>query len=291
MRLHGGNRGPWALANLVREVIPVGSSARLLCLAALAVFAVAAGAQSTDSRPDLSETVQAFGSWDWPVYLGDQTRGQYSPLAQINATNVHRLRPAWEYRAGDATERSTMYSNPLVVDGILYAVTPSLNAVAVDATTGERIWLFDPSVHNNGTVIRQRNRGVTYWKGDAGERIFHFVRDRAYAIDARSGELIRSFGSRGYIDLRENLGVNPEGVALQMTTPGAVYKNLLIPRVPGERVLRFLARTDSGVRCGDRKARVGFPHDPAPRRVRARHMVLAGGGNVRRRQCLGRRHD
>ncbi len=121
-----------------------------------------------------------------------------------------------------------MYSNPLVVDGVLYAVTPSLNAVALDAATGDRIWLFDPSVHNNGTVIRQRNRGVAYWKGEEGERIFHFVRDRAYAIDARSGELIRSFGSDGYIDLRENLGVDPQGVALQMTTPGAVYKDLLI---------------------------------------------------------------
>ena len=229
MRFHRGAPGPPALANRIRDVIPLGSSAsRLLCLAALPVLAVTAAAQTTNVRHDLSGTVQALGDWNWPVYLGDQTRGQYSPLAQINATNVHRLQPAWEYRAGDATARSTMYSNPLVVDGVLYAVTPSLNAVALDATTGERIWLFDPSAHNNGTVIRQRNRGVTYWKGAEGERIFHFVRDRAYAIDARSGELIRSFGNRGYIDLREHLGVDPEGVSLQMTTPGAVYKNLLI---------------------------------------------------------------
>ena len=121
-----------------------------------------------------------------------------------------------------------MYSNPLVVDGVLYAVTPSLNAVALDAATGKRIWLFDPSVHNNGTVIRQRNRGVAYWRGAEGKRIFHFVRDRAYAIDARSGELIRSFGTGGYVDLRVSLGVDPQGVALQMTTPGTVSRNLLI---------------------------------------------------------------
>ena len=54
-------------------------------------------------------------------------------MAQINATNVHRLEPAWEYHTGDATERSTMYSNPLIVDGVLYAVTPSLKAVALNA--------------------------------------------------------------------------------------------------------------------------------------------------------------
>lgn len=220
---------PGAPANPARDVILPGASlVRTLCLAALPVIAVTAAAQTPEVERDLSETVRAIGNWDWPVYLGDQTRGQYSPLAQINATNVHRLQPAWEYRAGDAAERSTMYSNPLIVDGVLYAVTPSLNAVALDAATGKRIWIFDPSVHNGGTVIRQRNRGVTYWKGAEGERVFHFVRDRAYAIDARSGELIRSFGSGGYIDLRENLGVDPRAAALQMTTPGAVYKKLLI---------------------------------------------------------------
>lgn len=196
----------------------------LTCLLA----AVPAVPQSSPARPDLIETVRASGNWDWEVYLGDQSRSQYSPLAQINATNVHRLRPAWEHRTGDAAERSTMYSNPLVVDGVLYAVTPSLNAVALNAATGERIWKFDPSKHNNGRIIRQRNRGVTYWKDAESERIFHYVRDRAYAIDARSGELIRSFGKDGFIDLRDGLGVDPDGVALQMTTPGAVYKDLLI---------------------------------------------------------------
>ena len=211
-----------------RPVLRTGLPLRAATVAFSLLLATAAAQQVRDAGHRLIKTVQAFGNWDWPVYLGDQGRTQYSPLAQINATNVHRLRPVWEYRSGDSTERSTMYSNSLVVDGVLYAVTPSLNAVALDAATGERKWLFDPSVHNDGTVIRQRNRGVTYWKGDQGERIFHFVRDRAYAVNARTGELIRSFGNNGYIDLREHLGVDPREVALQMTTPGAVYKDLLI---------------------------------------------------------------
>ena len=63
---------------------------------------------------------------------------------------------------------------------------------------------------------------------DRGERIFHFIRGRANAANARTGDPVRSFGNNGYIDLRENLGVDPRGVALQMTIPGAVYKNLLI---------------------------------------------------------------
>ena len=208
-------------------ITPLRSAAHSLIVVAL-LLVQPCSAQTGEKRPVPLETVQAFGDWDWPVYLGDQGRSQYSALAQINATNVHRLEPAWEFHGGDATERSTMYSNPLVVDGVLYAVTPSLKAVALSAATGELLWSFDPAPHNDGNVIRQRNRGVTYWKGAEGERIFHYVRDRAYAIDAASGELIRSFGNGGYIDLRETLGVDPEQVAVQMTTPGAVYKNLLI---------------------------------------------------------------
>src|SRR5205823_2851070 len=104
-------------------------------------------------------------SVDWPVYRGDLKGNQFAPLAQINATNVHKLRPAWEHHTGDATERSTMYANPIVVNGVMYVSTPSLKALALNAATGARIWTFDPAAHNNGKVVRLRNRGVTYWKG------------------------------------------------------------------------------------------------------------------------------
>ncbi len=89
--------------------------------------------------------------------------------------------------------------NPVLVGGTMYITTPSVKAVARDAATGREIWSFDPAVHNNGQVIRLRNRGVAYWKGAQGERIFHFVRDRAYAIDARTGTLVQPFGKGGYI--------------------------------------------------------------------------------------------
>ena len=167
-------------------------------------------------------------SADWPVYRGDPNGTQYAPLAEIHAANVHTLQRAWEYRTGDATDRSTMHVNPIVVDGVMYITTPSLKAVALDAATGREIWVFDPARHNNGTVVRLRNRGVTYWKGAEGERIFHFVRDRAYAVDAESGALIPSFGQGGYIDLRQDLGVEPSQAVVEMTSPGAVYKNFLI---------------------------------------------------------------
>lgn len=165
---------------------------------------------------------------DWGVYRGDPKGNQYAPLAQIHAANVHTLEPVWEYRTGDASQRSTMHVNPIIVNGLMYLTTPSLKAVALNASTGREVWAFDPSKHNSGGIIRLRNRGVAYWKGTEGERIFHFVKDRVYALDAKSGQLLVSFGKGGYIDLRQDLGVDPARVGLEMTSPGAVYKNYLI---------------------------------------------------------------
>ena len=165
---------------------------------------------------------------DWPVYRGDPKGNQYSPLAAIHAANVHRLQRAWEYKTGDANERSTMHANPIVVDGVMYVTTPSLKVVALNAATGREIWTFDPARYNNGNVVRLRNRGVAYWKNGGGNRIFHFVRDRVYAVDAKTGALITSFGTNGFIDLRQNLGVDPETAVIEMTSPGAVFKNVLI---------------------------------------------------------------
>jgi glucose dehydrogenase len=165
---------------------------------------------------------------DWPVYRGDPKGNQYAPLAQIHAANVHKLQPAWEYRTRDANQRSTMHVNPIVVNGVMYVTTPSLKAVALDAATGRELWVFDPAKHNNGNVVRLRNRGVTYWKGAEGERIFHFVRDRVYAVDAKTGALISSFGKGGFIDLRRDLGVDPATAVIEMTSPGAVFRNFLI---------------------------------------------------------------
>ena len=186
-------------------------------------------AQTGGDRLDLSGEWPVFrGNVDWTVNRGEPNGNQFAAVAQINATNVQKLRPVWEYHTGDASARSTMYANPIVINGTMYLSTPSLKAVALDAGNGRQKWVFDPAKYNNGVVTRLRNRGVAYWKGAEGERIFDFVRDRVYAIDAKSGEMIQSFGKDGYIDLRENLGVDPKGVELEMTTPGAVYKNLLI---------------------------------------------------------------
>ena len=133
---------------------------------------------------------------DWPVYRGDPKGNQYSALAQIHAGNVHRLERAWEYKTGDANERSTMHVNPIVVNGVMYVTTPSLKAVALNAATGRR---SGPSIRPGTTTATWSGcatAALVYWKGAEGERIFHFVRDRVYALDAKTGEFISSFGKQ-----------------------------------------------------------------------------------------------
>ena len=173
---------------------------------------------------------------DWAIYRGDKKANQYSTLDQVNTSNVDQLELAWEYRHGDPNGPS-MYSNPIMIDGLLYFTTPRVNAVAIDAATGREVWVFEPaSVHDDNRRFRGRNRGVVYWEDPQGAqgRIFNFVRDRVYALDAKTGKLIKSFGEGGWIDLRKNLPVPRDKASIEVTTPGIVYGNILIigSRVP-----------------------------------------------------------
>jgi len=192
-------------------------------------------AEKENSSPQ-SEADRYDNYTDWAIYRGDKKSNQYAELAQINATNVHKLQPAWEYHTGDPNGPS-MYSNPIIVDGLMYFTTPRLDAIALDAVTGKEVWKFVSSEHESGKkVFRGRSRGVTYWEGDAGKRIFHFVNNRVYALDAQTGHVIPAFGKSGYIDLRHNLAVDSSIASIEVTTPGIVYKNFLIvtSRVPEE---------------------------------------------------------
>lgn len=172
---------------------------------------------------------------DWAVYRGDKGGTQYSELDQINRENVHKLVKVWEYQYEGDAEPPGIYSNPIVIDGLLYFNTPRMKTVALNAETGEEVWVFDPAQYNDGKVIRSRSRGLVYWEDENGnnKRIFNAVRDRIYAIDAKTGELIKPFGQDGgfFIDLRKNLPIPEEEVDVEITTQGVVYKHYLI--IPG----------------------------------------------------------
>jgi quinoprotein glucose dehydrogenase len=162
---------------------------------------------------------------NWSAYGGGVEDIRYSSLNQINRANVKSLKVAWTFDTGDAFHGSEFQCNPLVIDGVLYATTPKLNVVALDATNGKLIWRFDPS-EGQKVVFKMRNRGLTYWTDGSQARIYVAARQYLYSLDAKTGKLDSSFGETGRIDLRDHLR-EPRYTA-GLTTPGIVYKELLI---------------------------------------------------------------
>ncbi|HYP17742.1 MAG TPA: PQQ-binding-like beta-propeller repeat protein, partial [Opitutus sp.] len=160
---------------------------------------------------------------NWPAYLGDKAASHYSRLAQITPQNVARLQVAWTWHAGDARGNQTqMQCNPLVIDGVLYATTPQLKLVALEAATGRERWRFAPP-EPNGV-----NRGVAYWADGDDRRLLFGAGHWLHAVDARTGRTIESFGTGGRVDLRAGLERDVSGLAIQANTPGVVFRNLII---------------------------------------------------------------
>ena len=160
---------------------------------------------------------------NWPAYLGDKAASHYSSLAQITPENVGHLELAWTYHAGEArADTSQIQCNPLVIDGVIYATTPALKVVAVDAKSGRELWRFVPA-EPNGV-----NRGLSWWVDGDDRRILFGNGHWLHAIDARTGKLIDSFGDHGRVDLSVGLGRDVTGLAIQANTPGAVYRDLII---------------------------------------------------------------
>lgn len=173
-----------------------------------------------------AQTSQAGAGKSWPVYLGGPENMHYSRLKQINRKNAKDLKVAWIFDSGDAYPGSEMQCNPLVENGVLYATTPKVNVISLDAATGKLHWRFDP--HEGRKVLgKMRNRGLTYWSDGKQERIFVTVRQYLYSLDAKTGKLVATFGTAGRVDLRESLRPGEKDI-VSLTTPGIIYKDLLI---------------------------------------------------------------
>jgi len=165
---------------------------------------------------------------EWPVYLGDKQNSHYSQSDQINTSNIKDLKVAWEYSTGDADTLggSQIQCNPIIVDGILYGTSPKLKVFALDAATGKKIWLFDPSADTDFSM--NVNRGLSYWEEEDDRRILFTAGSYLFAVDARTGLLVQNFGDAGRVSLKENLGEWARELYVVSTTPGVVFGDLLI---------------------------------------------------------------
>src|SRR5664279_5433409 len=148
-----------------------------------------------------SESGASYKSWQ--VYGGNKESNHYSSLTQIDTNNVAQLKVVWTYHTGDADSMSQIQVNPIVIDGVLYGVSPKLKLFAVNATSGLLKWVYDPVADENNTSQRfQFNacRGVTYYSdGKNDQRIFYTAGSKLYAINAVTGQHISSFGTSGKI--------------------------------------------------------------------------------------------
>jgi quinoprotein glucose dehydrogenase len=180
---------------------------------------------------------------NWPAYAGDAGGSRYSPLDQINTTNVSELKPAWEIHTGDVSDgtdgrsKSEFEATPIVIAGTMFLTTPFNRVLALDPETGREKWSFDPKIdlrqhYSEGLV----NRGVAFWPGPEGadvgacrQRIFLATIDaQLFALDSTTGQPCADFGNAGQIDLKDGIANITRRGEYEETSAPAVIGDLVI---------------------------------------------------------------
>jgi quinoprotein glucose dehydrogenase len=167
----------------------------------------------------------------WKDYLGGPDGSHYSPLKQINTSNVNKIEVAWTYAAPDGTSVFC----PLVVDNIAYISAKGGALVALDATTGKELWVHSFGSGGGGRGGISGQRGANYWesKDRKERRIFVTTGGYLHAIDALTGKTVDSFADHGKLDLKTGIDRTP--IPLASRTPGRIFENLIIlGSFPGE---------------------------------------------------------
>ncbi len=184
--------------------------AYLLGLGALLVTANAAAAEN---------------SADWSAYLGGTDSGQYSSLDQINVDNVTQLEVAWTYASEGGNEKRSgqIQCNPLVIDGVLYGVSPWMKVFALDAATGVERWTFTPEKPKKSVC-----RGFVWWTDGTQRLLLYGGGPYLYALDPATGQPVPGFGDKGRVRLSEGLGRDPDKIYAEASSPGVVYRDLYI---------------------------------------------------------------
>lgn len=165
----------------------------------------------------------------WEHFGGTKDAARYSSHSQITKENVKNLKVAWTFNTGDATERSQIQTQPIVVNDILYGVSPQLNVFALRADTGKPIWRFNPfQILGGENSWAGLNRGLAYWEDGEDKRIFSSASHYLIALEAETGRPIESFGEKGMVNLKKDLDTDLEDFLLVSNSPGVIYKDKII---------------------------------------------------------------
>ena len=178
-----------------------------------------------------NDSDQEFKSWS--IYSGDASGSKYSNLSEVNKTNIAQLKLIWELEIYDKKEnhRHGIQCNPIIIGDQMFVIGPDMKVHAINATQGNLNWSFDPFP---GEKYSGNSRGVTYFDDGKNGRLYFVAASFLFCIDALSGKSVDSFGEGGKISLKKGFGPEAEQLFITASTPGIVYKNLLIM---GSRVL------------------------------------------------------
>jgi quinoprotein glucose dehydrogenase len=185
---------------------------RYKAAAAACAIAIAAGSIVTlDS--------QSGRASEWSYYGGDKAFTRYSPLDQINKSNVGKLKIAWRRPGVDPALltqfpalRVSAYlkATPTMVDGILYMPNAIGLVVAVDPATGRTLWEQKPAGQTQLDMQGQSNRGIAVWRNGSEKRIISIRNEFLYALNPENGTTYDDFGDKGRTSLnRENPLASP----------------------------------------------------------------------------------
>jgi quinoprotein glucose dehydrogenase len=181
---------------------------------------------------------QGSSGADWRYISGDAGGTKYSPLSQIDASNVSKLKIAWRWTSENYGSRPdfNLEVTPLAINGKLFFTAGAQRAaVAVDGATGETLWTYRLEEGERGDrAPRNNNRGVAYWADEAGHgRVLMISRGyQLVALDADTGVPVKDFGSNGVVDLwvglLEGTGRQVEPGQIGASSPAIVVGDVVV---------------------------------------------------------------
>jgi quinoprotein glucose dehydrogenase len=224
----------------------VGSTRRIVSRLAFGCLAISIVAQlgCGTARDDACVVSRGGADTSWPSYGNDPGGTRFSPLDEVNRTNVECLEEAWTYHTGDLPDSRGEHAShlasevtPVLVDERLYLCTPYNRVIALDPKSGAEQWSYDPDIDLSGRYGNQLVcRGVSPWfdaKKDGEETcsltIFTATNDaRLIALDGASGKPCPEFGRRGVVDLNSGAGPQKWQGEYQVTSPPAVGQEVVV---------------------------------------------------------------
>lgn len=222
----------------------------------ISVFFVSCFSCNSSQKTDEDSTSTEYQSWY--AYGGDAGGNRFVNATKINLENVQNLKVAWIYRTGELgqgskiKEKLTFEATPIHFQGKLFLSTSYGKIIALHPSTGEELWTFDPKINRKASFSELTSRGVSAWtntKLTENESCKHCIligtiNAKLIKLDAKTGQLCKSFGKGGIINLHRGIHV-PEAGDHQVTSPPAIINDIVV--IGSSIGDNFNADTGSGV--------------------------------------------